>query len=124
MFHVGHLNVIRRARAECDYLIVGVVTDEVLEKAKNKRPVVPHQERLEVVRSIDLVDEAVTDLSSDKLVMWEKLRFDVIFKGDDWRGTPQGDRLEAAMRSVEVEVVYFPYTAHTSSTALRKLLVG
>jgi glycerol-3-phosphate cytidylyltransferase len=124
MFHIGHLNLIKRSRAQCDYLIVGVVTDEVLLQAKGKQPVVPLHERIEVVRSIDLVDAAVVDVSSDKLVMWQQLHFDVIFKGDDWRGTPAGDRLEAAMHSVDVDVIYFPYTAHTSSTALRKILAG
>ena len=122
MFHIGHLNILRRAREQCDYLIVGVVTDEVLFKAKGKHPVVPHDERMEIVRHIQGVDEVVTDISSDKVVMWELLRFDVIFKGDDWKGTPKGDRLEAGLGALGVKVVYFPYTVHTSSTMLRRLI--
>ena len=122
MFHIGHLNILRRARDHCDYLIVGVVTDEVLFAAKGKHPVVPHEERMEIVAHIQGVDEVVTDVSSDKVVMWQQLRFDVIFKGDDWKGTPKGDRLEAGLGAVGVKVVYFPYTVHTSSTMLRRLI--
>lgn len=122
MFHIGHLNILRRAAAGCDRLIAGVVTDEVLERAKGKPPIVPHAERMDIVAGIGCVDEVVTDVSSDKLVMWERLRFDVIFKGDDWQGTPKGDRLERDLGAVGVRVVYFPYTAHTSSTALRRLI--
>jgi len=124
MFHVGHLNILRRARAGCDHLIAGVVTDDVLEQAKGKRPVVPLEERLAIVGAVSFVDEAVVDLSSDKLVMWELLHFDVLFKGDDWLGTPKGERLEAAMASVGARVAYFPYTPHTSSTLLRQLITG
>ena len=122
MFHIGHLNILRRAREACDHLIAGVVLDEVLEVAKGRVPVVPHAERLEIVGAMDCVDEVVTDTSSDKLVMWEKLRFDVLFKGDDWKGTPKGDRLESSLAAVGVHVVYFPYTVHTSSTMLRQLI--
>jgi glycerol-3-phosphate cytidylyltransferase len=124
MFHIGHLNILKRASAECDHLIAGVVTDDVLELAKGKRPIVPLNERLKIVSSMSIVDRAVVDVSSDKIVMWRQLEFDVLFKGDDWRGTPKGDRLEADMRSVGVELVYFPYTGHTSSSALRRIIVG
>ena len=122
MFHVGHLNILLRAREKCDRLVVGVVTDEALYRAKSKYPIVPLDERLEVVRSLDLVDEVTTDFSSDKREVFSRVHFDVLFKGDDWRGTPKGDRLEADMSSVGVRVCYFPYTAHTSSTLLRSIL--
>ena len=122
MFHVGHLNLLRRARLGCDYLIAGVVTDEVVEAIKGQRPVVPLFERMEVVQSVRFVDEAVADDSEDKFAMWERLKFDVIFKGDDWRGTPKGDRMEVAFARVGVAVAYFPYTTTTSSTLLRTVL--
>jgi glycerol-3-phosphate cytidylyltransferase len=124
MFHVGHLNLLRRARLGCDYLIAGVVTDEAVEVIKGQRPVVPLFERMEIVQSLRFVDEAVPDDTVDKFEMWERLRFDVIFKGDDWRGTPKGDRMEAAFSEVGVAVSYFPYTATTSSTMLRRLLTA
>lgn len=124
MFHIGHLNILRRASRDCDYLIAGVVTDEVMEVIKGRPPVVPLDERLEIVRSISCVDEAVVDVSSNKLEMWRQLRFDVIFKGDDWKGTERGHRLEKDLGGVGVRVVYYPYTPYTSSTALRQLLAG
>ena len=124
MFHIGHLNILRRAREHCDHLIAGVVLDEVLEVAKGRLPVVPHAERLEIVGAMACVDEVVTDGSSDKLLMWQQLHFDVLFKGDDWKGTPKGDRLESSLSAVGVQVVYFPYTVHTSSTRLRQLIGG
>jgi glycerol-3-phosphate cytidylyltransferase len=124
MFHIGHLNILRRARRECDRLIAGVVTDEVLERVKGRPPIVPLAERLAIVGSMACVDEVVTDVSSDKVVMWRELGFDVLFKGDDWKGTEKGDRLEADLGAVGVRVVYFPYTVHTSSTALRRMIAG
>jgi glycerol-3-phosphate cytidylyltransferase len=122
MFHIGHLNILLRARRECDRLIVGVVTDDALFAAKNKFPVIPLAERIEVVSHFDVVDDVVVDFSSNKLDVWRRVGFDVLFKGDDWRGTPKGDKLEADMASVGVDVRYFPYTVHTSSTRLRAML--
>lgn len=122
MFHIGHLNILLRAREQCDQLIAGVVTDEALAKVKGRFPIVPLEERLEMVASLDIVDEVVTDFSSDKLEVWRRVGFDVLFKGDDWRGTAKGEKLEQDMSSVGVRVCYFPYTAHTSSTKLRALL--
>jgi glycerol-3-phosphate cytidylyltransferase len=122
MFHIGHLRILQRAREQCDFLIAGVVLDEVLLSSKGRLPVVPLAERLEIVAAMDCVDSAVEDVSADKVVMWEQLHFDVLFKGDDWKGTPKGDRLEAGMASVGARVVYFPYTVQTSSTMLRRLI--
>ncbi|MBX9246704.1 adenylyltransferase/cytidyltransferase family protein [Actinotalea ferrariae] len=122
LFHVGHLNILRHARSRCDVLIAGVVSDELLERVKGRPPVVPLAERLEIVRNIGFVDDAVAEVLPDKLDTWAQVGFDVIFKGDDWRGTPKGDKLERDFASVGVEVVYFPYTVHTSSTQLRRYL--
>jgi glycerol-3-phosphate cytidylyltransferase len=122
LFHIGHVNILRHARSRCDHLVAGVVSDETATAMKGRPPVIPLVERLEIVRSIRFVDSAFVDTSADKLRMWQQIRFDVIFKGDDWRGTAKGEQLEAAMRTVGVEVVYFPYTVHTSSTQLRGAL--
>ncbi|MBE7188964.1 adenylyltransferase/cytidyltransferase family protein [Jatrophihabitans endophyticus] len=122
MFHVGHLNILRNARLTADRLIAGVVSDERAEAVKGARPVIPEAERLEIVSAIRFVDRAVLEDVEEKLSMWERLRFDVIVKGDDWRGTPKGDKLERDFASVGVEVVYLPYTLHTSSTMLRTAL--
>ena len=121
MFHIGHLNILRNSRLACDYLIAGVASDEFSRRAKGKSPVVPLAERLEIVRSIRYVDEAVAE-DVPKLEMWRRLQFDVIIKGDDWRGTDKGKRLEQEFAEVGVEVFYLPYTVHTSSSILRQAL--
>lgn len=122
LFHVGHLNILRHARAHCDYLIAGVVSDEVLLRTRGAAPVVPLVERLEIVRHISYVDEAVAETAVDKLETWQRVGFDIYFKGDDWKGTERGLALELAFADVGVEVVYFPYTMTTSSTTLRRAL--
>lgn len=122
LFHVGHLNILKHAKSQCDYLIAGVVSDEMLMLTKGIRAVIPLAERLEIVRHISYVDEARPEAVPDKLDTWREVHFDVFFKGDDWRGTPKGLRLEREFAAVGVDVVYFPYTMHTSSTQLRRAL--
>jgi glycerol-3-phosphate cytidylyltransferase len=122
LFHVGHLNLLRRAADQCDHLIAGVVSDEMLLATKGRLPVVPLAERMEIVRNLRFVDEVHAEVVPDKLDTWRAVGFDVIFKGDDWRGTEKGRRLERDFAAVGVEVRYFPYTVHTSSTALRRAL--
>lgn len=122
LFHVGHLNLLAQARQRCDYLIAGVVSDELLLATKGRAPVVPLAERLEIVRNIRYVDEAVAEVHPSRLDTWQDKHFDVFFKGDDWRGTEKGVSLEQQLSGVGVEVVYFPYTMHTSSTVLRRAL--
>lgn len=122
LFHVGHLNILKHAKSQCDYLIAGVVSDEMLTLTKGISPVIPLAERLEIVSHISYVDEARAEVVPDKLDTWRDIKFDVFFKGDDWRDTDKGRRLEAEFSEVGVEVVYFPYTAHTSSTKLRRIL--
>lgn len=122
LFHIGHLTLLSRASALCDRLVAGVVSDELAARAKGRAPVIPLQERLEIVRHIRFVDEAVAETVPEKLDMWHQVHFDVLFKGDDWKGTAKGDKLERDMASVGVEVVYLPYTVHTSSSLLREAL--
>lgn len=122
LFHIGHLNVLRHAREHCDHLVAGVATDEMLLATKGNRPVIPQAERLEIVASVGLVDEAVLEDTPDKLEIWHAVHFDVLFKGDDWRGTARGRRMERDLATVGARVVYFPYTMHTSSTLLRRAL--
>lgn len=122
LFHVGHLNVIMQARAKCDRLIVGAVTDEVVTEIKGRPPVITLEERMAILRSLRDVDEVIADVHRDKFDTWQDLHYDVIFKGDDWQNTPKGDKLEADLAAVGARVVYFPYTRHTSSTLLRQVL--
>jgi glycerol-3-phosphate cytidylyltransferase len=122
LFHVGHLNILRHAKSECDYLIAGVVSDEKCLRAKGVAPFIPLVERAEIVRHIDCVDQVYEEFVEDRVHAWHELHFDRIFKGDDWRGTAKGDHLEREFAALDVEVVYFPYTVHTSSTMLRRAL--
>ena len=122
LFHIGHLNILKHARSQCDYLIAGVVTDEVLELTKGKSPIIPFAERIEIVRNISFVDEAVPEDVIDKLDVWRAKPFDVYFKGDDWKGTERARRLEVEFARIGVKVAYFPYTIATSSTLLRRAL--
>lgn len=122
LFHIGHLNLLKHARSQCDYLIAGVASVEMTRRLKGTTPVVPLAERLEIVRSVRFVDAVVVDDHLNKADTWREVGFNVFFKGDDWRGTEKGDRLERAMAGIGVEVVYFPYTASTSSTVLRRAL--
>lgn len=122
LFHIGHLNILRKSKLQCDYLIVGVTTDELSESRKGKRPVIPFNERLEIVSNIKCVDKVVPQTNMNKLEAWYKLKFNRIFVGDDWKGTDKWNQLEKDFATIGVEVVYFPYTEQTSSTKLRKTL--
>jgi glycerol-3-phosphate cytidylyltransferase len=122
LFHVGHLNLLRLAKGRCDYLIAGVVSDEMLRQNKGIAPMVPLQDRLEIVRNISFVDKAVAEEVPQKLQMWKALRFHVLFKGSDWIGTDKGERLNREFAPVGVEIVYLPRLNRTSSTALRGAL--
>lgn len=122
LFHIGHLNVLKRAKLECDYLIVGVTSDELSFSAKNKMPVIPFQERMEIVEAIKFVDEVVPQMNYDKMEAWNNLKFDRMFVGDDWKGTDKWNQIEQDFAQYGVEILYFPYTSHTSSTKLREVL--
>jgi glycerol-3-phosphate cytidylyltransferase len=122
LFHIGHLNILRRASMLCDHLIAGVVSDQTALEQKGRMPVVPEHERLDIVASIRCVDEAVMEWTTDKLATWERVGFDVLFKGDDWRGSPKWSALEVAFAGRGVRVAYLPYTGFTSTTRLRGLL--
>ena len=121
LFHIGHLNLLRKAKAQCDYLIVGVSTDELV-SYKHKQAVIPFEERKEIVNAIKYVDEVVTQENMNKMEAWEKYHFDVMFVGDDWKGTDKWNKIEADLNAVGAKVVYFPYTKGTSSTLINETL--
>jgi len=122
LFHIGHLNILKNAKSLCDYLIVGVTTDEVTYLLKNKLPIIPYEERIQIIESIKYVDLAVpkTTTSNDEACL--KLKFDVMIKGDDWKGTKKGEELENEMAKRGKNVQYFPYTEETSSTIIREAI--
>ena len=122
LFHIGHLNILKAASQDCDRLIVGVTTDELCEKEKKKRPVIPFQERCEIVSSIKYVDQVIPQHSIDKFDAWQELGFNKIYVGNDWKGTQRWVNLEKRFAEQYVKVVYLPYTNSTSSSLIREIL--
>lgn len=122
MFHIGHLNVIKRAKEQCDYLIVGVSTDELVMHEKDKKPVIPYEERAAIVAALRYVDEVVPQVDKNKLAAWENYHFHKMFVGSDWKGTPAWDQYEKEFAPVGVEIVYLPHTDGISSTKLTSVI--
>ena len=122
LFHIGHLNILKNAKSICDKLIVGVSTDDLVQTYKHKVPVIPFTERIEIVRSIKCVDSVVAQDNMDKMVLWEKLKYDIMFVGDDWQKTEKWQEIENKFEIVGVKIVYFPYTKGTSSTKINNIL--
>lgn len=121
LFHIGHLNLLRNAKALCDKLIVGVTTDELV-SYKYKKPVIPFNERCEIVRDIKFVDLVIPQENMNKYEAWKKLKFDIMFVGDDWYNTEKWNNMETQLKKVGVKVIYFPYTKGTSSTLINQIL--
>ena len=122
MFHVGHLNILQRAKEKCEYLIVGVSTDEVVISYKHKTPIIPFQDRMAIVKAIRYVDEVVPQDTMDKMKMWNKVHFDVMFHGDEWKGTPLYNKYEEEFDRIGVKIGYLSHTEGISSTILRDKL--
>jgi glycerol-3-phosphate cytidylyltransferase len=124
MFHVGHLNILKRAKEQCDYLIVGVSTDELVQKEKNKTPIIPFENRCKIVEAMRYVDQVVPQVDKNKFAAWQRLHFDKMFVGSDWQGTEQWQSFEQQFNPVGVEIVYLPHTDGISSTILREQLTN
>jgi glycerol-3-phosphate cytidylyltransferase len=122
LFHIGHLNLLKNAKSQCDELIVGVTTDELCLDLKNKLPVIPFAERVAIVEALRIVDRVVPQMRIDEILDHQRYGFHKIFKGSDWKGSLKWNRLEVEFASLGVQVVYFDYTETTSSTLIRKVL--
>lgn len=122
LFHIGHLNLLKNAKSLCDKLIVGVTVDELV-AYKHKKAVIPFEERIEIVRAIKYVDVALPQNDIDKLKAWYKLKYNLLFVGDDWFGTDKWKAMENELQIRGVKVVYFPYTKSTSSTLINETLI-
>lgn len=122
LFHIGHLNILRNAKLECDYLIVGITTDELAKKEKGRMPVIPFSERMTIVESIKHVDSVIPQVNYDKIEAWNNLNFNIMFVGDDWQGTEKWNMLEEQFSKLGVKISYFPYTKQTSSSKIAKIL--
>ena len=119
MFHIGHLNLLNRAKEQCEYLIVGVNADQLVREYKNKTPVINEAERAEIVRNIKAVDEVVLAYTLDKEKALEMYHFDAIFIGDDWKGNPRWEQTRETLAKHGVDLVFLPHTDGVSSTDLR-----
>lgn len=122
MFHVGHLNMIKEAKKRCDYLIVGVHSDEIVEGYKNRKTVINENDRREIIEAIRYVDKAVINKTRDKLELFKEHHFDVVFIGDDWKGTERWNNFEKILAEIGVTVEYIPYTKGISTTQIREKL--
>lgn len=122
MFHIGHLNILKKAKEQCDYLIVGVSTDENVRSYKHKTPIIPFEERIAIVRELRCVDEAVPQTNMNKMEAWEKLHFDALFHGSDWKGSDMYNKMIEEFAAVGVDVVFLPHTEGVSSTLLSDVL--
>lgn len=120
MFHIGHLNILRRAKEQCDFLIVGVSTDELVKHDKNKTPIIPFEERCKIVEAIKYVDQVVPQYDKNKFGAWEKYKFHKMFVGSDWQGTEAWNHFEEQFKPLGVEIVYLSHTDGISSSILRE----
>lgn len=125
MFHIGHLNVIKNAKSLCDYLIVAVSTDEVVEQNKHKKTIIPFADRVKIVEAIRYVDKVVPQNSYDidgKIKSAIDNKIDVMFVGDDWKGTEKWNRIEEKLNAIGVKLIYLPHTDGISSSMLREVV--
>lgn len=121
LFHIGHLNLLKNAKAMCNKLVVGVTTDDLV-SYKGKKAMIPFEDRIEIVRSIKYVDAVVPQSDMDKLTMCKKLGAQILFVGDDWYGTEKWKKYEEEFKQAGIQIVYFPYTKGVSSTLITKTL--
>ena len=121
MFHIGHLNILRNAKSMCDHLIVAVTVDELM-SYKDKKPVIPFDHRIEIVRNINCVDTAIPQNDIDKVKAYHKLKYDILFVGDDWDETPTWREYESTLVNNGVKVIYFPYSKQISTTEIKSKL--
>lgn len=122
MFHIGHLHLLKKAKNRCNHLIVGVSTDELVQEYKKKTPIIPFEHRLEIIASLKFVDEVVAVTHRDKKQAFLDIGYDVLFVGDDWKGSEVFHDLELFLQEHKARVEYFPYTKEVSSTQFRKIL--
>ena len=120
MFHIGHLNILKRAKEQCEYLIVGVSTDETVESYKHKTPIIKFEDRFAIVEAIKYVDKVVPQSSMNKMDAYKELKFDALFHGSDWQGSSMYDQIIKEFAEVGVDVVFLPHTDGISSTLIRE----
>lgn len=121
MFHIGHLNLLKNAKGLVDKLIVGVTVDDLV-RYKGKSPIIPYDDRAEIVRSCKYVDSVIPQYDMDKLTTCKKLGASYLFVGDDWYNTEKWNAYEKEFAKEGIKIIYFPYTKKISSTKIREEL--
>lgn len=122
MFHIGHLNILKRSKELCETLIVGVSTDDLVATYKKKKPIIPFEERIEIIKAIKYVDKVIPQTSMDKMEAWKVLHFDVLFHGSDWQNSDMYNKIIKDFEKVNVDVVFIKHTEGVSSTLLSEVL--
>jgi glycerol-3-phosphate cytidylyltransferase len=122
LFHIGHLNILRRAKEMCEYLIVGVSTDELVLSYKHKKTIIPFEDRRTIVEAIRYVDEVVPQENRDKVAALDKLSFDAMFVGDDWKGSALFIEVENMFKNKGVDLIYLSHTDGISTTILSSII--
>lgn len=122
MFHIGHLNILKMAKEQCDYLVVGVSTDELVKEYKGKTPIIPFNERVAIIEAIKYVDKVIPQKTMNKLDVWNDIKYDVLFHGSDWQNSSMYNSLTRELKAVGVDMVFLPHTTGISSTLLAEVL--
>lgn len=123
LFHIGHLNLLKNAKENCDYLIVGINSDKLVENYKGKKVMIPQQERMQIVEALKVVDKVILCDSLDKMDIWKKCHFNKIFIGTDWKGSERWHQTELQLKAVNAEVIYLPHTDGISTSILQERLM-
>ena len=127
LFHVGHLNLLERCKEQCDYLIVGMCDDKYVREVKKKEPVINEDDRLRILNALKCVDRAEKvdiETTNDKMLAWNRFKFDVLFSGDDWKGSERYLKTEEQFKKIEASIEYLPYTQGVSSSGIKKKISG
>ena len=124
LFHVGHLNLLNNAKKNCDYLVVGVNSDKLVNEYKHKNTNINENDRARIVSSIKGVDKVVLTNTLDKRVIYDYIKFDVVFIGDDWKGNERWKKTEDELNKINVDVVYLPHTDGVSTTIISQKIGG
>ena len=121
VFHIGHLNIIEKSKLYCDKLIVGVSTEKVV-KEKKKMTINSYKDRKKIIDSLSFVDKTIAQTTTDKISEYKKIKFDILFVGDDWKNTPRWNKFQKELKKYNVKIKYFKYTSKISSSKLRKYI--
>ena len=122
LFHVGHLNLLERCKAMCEHFVVAICDDDYVRNVKHKEPVIPQNDRVRIVNALKCVDQVIlvnAEETSNKLLVFQRLPFNVLFSGDDWKGSERYIQTEKEFAQYGISIEYLPYTKGISTTQLK-----